>query len=127
MWFMDDTVYEGIANTLRIPGRKGERGVWIMFLTDDGPPGVTLELPPAAELRPTEYDALAAMIEGTGASVAIIALPRSDSEPLPDDWSMWHAIQARLANSDCEIDLLVIDEQSWWSASGGRRRHAVGP
>jgi hypothetical protein len=126
-WRMDEAWYDGIARGIRNQRRRDdEGGTWVLFLDEERRPINAIALPPAVELGPLELDGLATVIDGVDAPAVIVAVPRSDGEPLADDWRLWEEMRARLAVGRSElVDLIVVGGRSWWAVVGRQPESAT--
>jgi hypothetical protein len=119
---MDTNWYDEIAAEVRkLRGHDDDGTIWVLFLDDDRRPHVSAVLPPAVEIGAAEFDGLAKIVDEVDAPAVVIAVPRPDGEPRPDDWRVWEELRARLLVGRCElVDLVVVGEESWWAVVGGR-------
>jgi hypothetical protein len=62
------------------------------------------------------------LISDIGVAGARLVVSRATGRPTRIDRLLWREISSRLAGSDTTtlLDVLVVGEQSWWSAAGNR-------
>ena len=115
--------YDEVAADLRRTFRPDDEGAVCVLFADEERVvyvGMIIE-PDGTNVGPLEYDGLAHIIDGIDPPAVLIAVSRSDGEPLAEDWRLWEEMRGRIAAlCRCElIDLMVVGEYSWWAVAGG--------